>query len=88
MNEYLPTPSGHCYPDPRHLRHLGTLRSISPALQNMLFAQCEAETLRMMRGDFHVEVREKTHEEKVPSLDEGRKILNFPDPNGWGRADR
>lgn len=73
-----PTSPGGCYPDPRHLRHLGTLRSISSALQNTLFAQCEAETLRIMHGDFHVEVREKTHEEKVPALDEGRKILQFP----------
>lgn len=71
-------PTGACYPDPRHMRHLSTLRSVSSALQNMLLAQCEAETLRMMQGDFHVEVREKTYEEKVPALDEGRKVIGFP----------
>jgi hypothetical protein len=31
-----------------------------------------------MQGDFHVEVRKKTHEKKVPALDEGRKVIGFP----------
>lgn len=81
--EYIPCPG--------RLRHLSTLRSISPALTNMMFSECETMAREMqleMHKQFamsqldmmmaHEQIYQHEKAPRAKSQDGEHKVLQFP----------